>query len=402
MNVSLNRQIGSVFIVVGTEVGGGILALPILMAQVGFLLGSLIMLVAWVSMTYTALLLCEINLAFEDGISFAGMAEKTTGSLGGTVVWISFLLLLYMIMVAYISAAGSSLNVTLGVGVKLTSLIFVVLLGSFVVMGTVAVDWVNRLLLTTKLFLLLFVCILLVPHVKLSHLAVAPFLTPIVTLAAIPVFVTSFTSHLIIPTLRTYLYSNVKVLTRVIIIGSLIPLFLYIIWVLGVLGVVPFIGHDSFAVLFSHTKEANVGDILRLLKANLNSRLFYSPISIFSNISVITSFLGVSLALYGFMIDGFRLKRVKSLLTRNAIAVILTFVIPLIIIWFFPNLFIKALGFVGLCCAVLLVIMPFFMINSLKRRGHKFQIRFTNNKILLGLALVFGTTVVLIQVLSSL
>jgi hypothetical protein len=40
--VSLNRQIGSVFVVVGTEVGAGVLALPILIAKTGFVIGSII------------------------------------------------------------------------------------------------------------------------------------------------------------------------------------------------------------------------------------------------------------------------------------------------------------------------------------------------------------------------
>ena len=396
-NVSINRQIGSVFVVVGTEVGAGILALPILIAHIGFPLGCLIMLVAWLLMTYTALLICEANLAVDDGASFAGMAKKLLNSIGRVVVWLSFLMLLYTIMVAYISAAGSAFNTGFPIGQHAISLIFVVVLGAFVVIGTTAVDWVNRILLGTKLLLLLFVCVVLVPHVNLANLNVSFFNTKLL-LSTLPVFVTAFTSHLIIPTLRTYLRSNVVVLSRVIIIGSLIPLILYLIWIVGVLGVIPFFGANSFESLFATTPNANVGHILDLMKANIHNSAIYSPVSIFSNISVTTSFLGVSLALYHFLIDAFRLNRLPGI-RKNVLAILLTFLIPLFIVWFFPDIFIKALGYVGLCCSVLLIIVPFFMIQTLKRQNHVFKIKYINNNYLLYSSLILGIAVVIIQIL---
>jgi tyrosine-specific transport protein len=56
--------------------------LPILVANIGFPVAVLIMVISWALMTYTALLVCEINLALDDGISFAGMAKKLLGSYG--------------------------------------------------------------------------------------------------------------------------------------------------------------------------------------------------------------------------------------------------------------------------------------------------------------------------------
>jgi amino acid permease len=398
MSVSISRQIGSTFVVIGTEVGAGILALPILIAHMGFPLGSLVMLIVWALMTYTALLLAEANLALEDGVSFAGMAKQLLGFPGQVVVWLSFLVLLYTIMVAYISAAGSAFDTILHIGPHVISLVFVSVLATFVIIGTTAVDWVNRVLLSSKLLLLLFVCIVLTPHVHVGNLAPSYFNKAII-LSALPVFVTSFTSHLIIPPLRTYLKSDAKAIARVVVIGSLIPLFLYIIWIMGILGVVPYSGENSFALLFAKGSQANVGDILKLMKANLHNEMFYAPVSWFSNISVTTSFLGVSLALYYFLIDGFKLRKLPAL-QKHVLASVLSFVLPLIIVWFFPNIFIKALGYVGLCCSVLLIIIPFFMIKRLRQQGHTFKISYINNRFFLYLSLILGIIVVLIQLLS--
>jgi tyrosine-specific transport protein len=396
-NVSINRQVGSILVVIGTEVGAGILALPILIAHMGFPLGCLVMFIVWALMTYTALLVCEANLACEDGVSFAGMANSLLGTTGQVVVWVSFMLLLYMIMTAYISAAQSAFDSILHVGAGVVSLLFVVILGSTVMMGTGMVDLVNRVLLGLKLLLLLFVCFILLPNVHAAQLLPTFFNTKIL-IVAVPVFVTSFVSHLVIPSLRTYLHSNAKVMARVILIGSAIPLILYLIWVIGILGVIPYFGANSFATLFATTNahDANVGDILNLMKVNLNNSLFYAPVLLFSNISVTTSFLGVSLALYHFVLDGFKLKRLP-VLQKNIVGLFLTFVIPLLIVWFLPNVFLKALGYVGLCCSVLLVIIPVFMIRRLKQQGHQFKIYATNNNTLLNIALIMGILVVLIQ-----
>jgi len=398
VSVSLNRQIGSIFIVIGTEVGAGILALPILIAHIGFILGCLIMLIAWALMTYTALLLCEVNLALEDGASFAGMAQRLLGWVGQTITWLSFLILLYTIMVAYISAAGSSFNTVIPLGQHMISLVFVIIFGSLVVIGTIMVDWANRILLSIKLLLLLFVCVVLTPSIQFGHL-LPSFFNEHIILVALPVFVTSFTSHLIIPPLRTYLKSDAKALARSVIIGSIIPLVLYIIWITGILGVIPYTGENSFAVLFAKGTQANVGDILNLMRSNLHNEVFYAPVSWFSNISVTTSFLGVSLALYYFLIDGLKLRKLPAL-QKNIIATLLTFTIPLLVVWFYPNAFIKALGYVGLCCAVLLIVLPVFMIRKLKQQGHQFKISYINNDLFLYTALILGIIVILIQLFS--
>ena len=79
---SVNRQIGSIFLIVGTEIGAGVLALPILISHVGVALGTLLLLFAWALMLYTALLVCEANSTLGEGVSFATMAGKFLGKPG--------------------------------------------------------------------------------------------------------------------------------------------------------------------------------------------------------------------------------------------------------------------------------------------------------------------------------
>lgn len=111
-------------IIVGTMIGGGILALPIITAKLGFVIGSILIFVVWSIMTYTAVVISDISCSMPYGSSFKTIAEKYLGKSGGVVASIAFLILMYFISTAYISAAASSLSTTFpSLDEKLSSLI---------------------------------------------------------------------------------------------------------------------------------------------------------------------------------------------------------------------------------------------------------------------------------------
>lgn len=323
--IPLSKQLGCIMIVTGTEIGAGILALPIISAQLGFLMTTVIMLIAWLVMTYTSLLIADICLKMPEGTSFSNMAKRVLGLPGAIVAWLSFVILLYAISIAYISAASSAFNhIISSIPEHAWSLIFVCVFAAFVVMGVKAVDWVNRLLLTIKLVFLVIVCVFLLGIINPSNLLVEP-VSLGVLVVALPVIVTSFTSHVIVPTLTDYLHKDAKVIFRVLIIGSLIPLFLYFLWLAAVLGVLPLTGPISFmSTVFDHKPidSANVGDILAALQSKIHMPFINISVNIFTDISVMTSYLSVSLALYHFNVDSYKLHRL-SLQFRTLIATLL-------------------------------------------------------------------------------
>ncbi|MDU7762041.1 MAG: aromatic amino acid transport family protein, partial [Enterobacter asburiae] len=55
-----NRILGSIFIVAGTTIGAGMLAMPLSAAGVGFGMTLLLLGTLWALMCYTALLLLEV------------------------------------------------------------------------------------------------------------------------------------------------------------------------------------------------------------------------------------------------------------------------------------------------------------------------------------------------------
>ena len=84
-------------ILVGTTVGAGMLALPLVGAASGFMPSSLLMIFICFMAMATGLFVVEVNLALPDhACSFSSMAEQTLGRFGKIITWISYLFLLYI------------------------------------------------------------------------------------------------------------------------------------------------------------------------------------------------------------------------------------------------------------------------------------------------------------------
>lgn len=398
-SVPISKQFGSVMIIIGTEVGAGILALPIISAKLGFITGSIVMVLAWFIMTYTAILIADIAISLPNGTSFATMAKSILGRPGAVVAWITFLMLMYTISVAYISAAGSIFNHLLSfISERVWDIIFVIVFASIVVAGTRTVDILNSILLSIKLAFLLVTCVALLSLVELPNLFYAP-VDLSVLLIAIPVMVTSYTSHIVVPLLTDYLSKDPKVIFRVIMIGSTIPLILYFLWLAAVLGVLPLTGEVSFMnTVFQHQSEttANIGNVLNALHNKIHEGYIVASVDVFVNIAVMTSYLGVSLSLYHFNVDSYNLTRFKPVI-KTAFACLLTFLLPLIIVEINSNLFVSALGYVGLCVAVLLIILPACMAIQLSRKNHKYNYKITTKPYIWYICMISGISIILIK-----
>ncbi|MBX9745108.1 MAG: amino acid transporter, partial [Chlamydiales bacterium] len=99
--------VGGMLLVSGSCIGAGMLALPILTGLAGFFPSLTMLLAAWAGMTFTALLLLEVNGWFVTQVNLLSMSKKGLGNGGRTVAWISYLFLFYALLVAYISASGT-------------------------------------------------------------------------------------------------------------------------------------------------------------------------------------------------------------------------------------------------------------------------------------------------------
>jgi tyrosine-specific transport protein len=108
---------------------------------------------------------------------------------------------------------------------------------------------------------------------------------------------------------------------------------------------------------------------------------------------VITSFLGVSVCLTDFLADGLRLEKKGK---NNLLVYGLTFVPPLVIVLFLPNIFVQALTYAGIYCVVLLILLPAWMVWAGRYHRHiAGEYAVWGGKLLLALLIVFSVLVTL-------
>ncbi|MGB8285566.1 MAG: aromatic amino acid transport family protein [Candidatus Aquirickettsiella gammari] len=352
MNV---KQLGGILLITGNAIGGGMLALPLATAQAGFINSALFLLACWAIMLTGALLILEVNLWFPRHSHLISMARATLGTPGEIIAWLCYLFLLYSLLAAYIAGGSDFLQGLLQkkdihFATGITATLFVLILGAVVYKGIRSVDLLNRILMGGKLLIFCLLVLFLFPFISIKQLGQGELHH---LSASLTIIITSFGFAAIIPSLRSYFHSNIRQLRQVIFFGSLIPLICYILWIGAIMGVIPIDKLSSIA----HTGDAT-SRLTNTLSHLLNNNIITFLAWVFTSICLATSFLGVGISLFDFLIDGLRLKPTD----KNKIIVhLLSFLPPLIIVLFYPSAFMAALNYAGIWCASLLALLPALM-----------------------------------------
>ncbi len=348
-----NRFIGGILLVAGTSIGAGMLVLPVISAFGGYLPSIGLLSFCWLFLFGTAFLLLEVNLSTPGEPNMITMTGRMLGTGGKAVCWVTYLLLLYSLLAAYLSgAAPIALEIiSASTGYQMQAwtgpLILLVLFGVFVYLGTRLVDWVNRILMLGLIVTYFLLVGFLPEHVNVSllqHVDVSA------AWVALPLLFTSYGFHIVIPSLTTYMDHDRPKLIWTIFLGSAIPFLVYVVWELLILGIVPL--PDLI-----HAWETGQSAAMPLVSI-LGGTWITSAIHAFSFFAILTSFLGVSLSLSDFLADGLKIK--KYTWGREG-SCLLTFVPPLIFVYAYQRGFILALQFAGIFVAILLCILPALM-----------------------------------------
>lgn len=354
------RLIGGILLVVGTSIGAGMLALPIATAKIGFFGSCLLMVVCWFIMLCSALILLEINLWLPKNSNLISMAKATIGPAGQLIAWLTYLLLLYSLLCAYI-AGGSDLlhHLFLNKVFKspnwLSVCLFTLFFGVVVYGGIHWVDYTNRGLMSVKFTAYFLLVLLLIPFIKGGQLIISHF-NRLFSGTALTVTITSFGYATIVPSLRVYFESDERKLKATIIIGSLIPLVCYILWDAVIMGVIPLKGDYALTKLLqTDNPTSNLVNAMTTTASNTAVTFFAQ---LFTSICMLTSFLGVALCLADFWADGLQLEKKGW---GNFVIHMIALLPPLIIVLFIPSAFVKALEYAGIYTVILLILLPAWM-----------------------------------------
>jgi len=402
MNIYRNKTLGGILLVAGTSIGAGMLALPITTGVSGFYYSASLFVICFLYMLSTLFLLLEAN-CYSDQIeaNIISMAKDRLGPWGEIVAWLAYLLLLYSVAAAYMSGGGSLVAKLLQsqihdkVSTTQGILVFVAIFGFIVYFGTRVIDSINRLLMAGLLVAYLILLFFLTPHVQLKHLEEGQ---PQYLWAVIPVVILSFTSHLILPSMRTYMKNNVQQLKKALFFGSLVPLVFYLLWQFLILGVLPNRGVYGLDAISQSTQP--LSDLTHALSANLGLAWIAVIVGCFSFFALVTSFFGVSLSVFDFLADGFG---IKKNMTGRVILIFISVLPPLLFALYYPHGFVLAISYAGVFVAVLYGILPVLMVWKARYREHKeASYQLFGGKFMLSVIFLGALLVIFFQVAATL
>ena len=383
----MNKTVGSTLLVAGTMIGAGMLAMPLTSAGIGFGFTLVLLLGLWALLTFSALLFVELYQTAESDAGIGTLAEQYFGKTGRVIATAVLIIFLYALIAAYISGGGSLLKYLLpeSFGDKVSVLLFTVIFGSFIVIGTHSVDKINRVLFFVMLAAFAVVLSLMLPAIKFDNLMATPIDNALI-ISASPVFFTAFGFHGSIPSLNKYLGGNVKALRISILAGSAITLCAYILWQMSTHGLLT---QNEFLQILK--EDATLNGLVKATLAITGSNMIAGAVKLFSTLALVTSFLGVGLGLLECIED--LLKRSFNISAGRISLGLMTFIPPLVFALFYPEGFILALGYAGQMFAFYAVVLPVSLVWKARRTHTNLPYKVWGGNLTLIIVLVLGVII---------
>ncbi len=362
-----NLTLGGVLLVAGTCIGAGMIGVPVKTAAAGFYPTVVAFVIMWVLMILSALLFLEICLVFKGEINFISMIKEILGNTNKKISWVVYLLFMYSIMAAYTSGGVTLINQIIPMNFYLAILIFLFPFAYVIYLGSKFIDLINRFLTIGLIISFILLCVTAVFFGDNSMQSISNFSfvgNVKFILFALPIISTTFCYHVIIPSLKSYLKEEIQPLKKVILIGTTIPLIVYIIWQIVILLLIPVFGDDGLISMLSCNKNP-ADSIINYLMIHGQNKSVLIFIVTFLFCALTSSLLGIAWALSDFLADGFKIvKNSKGKLFLT----VLTFMPPIIYSIFFPAGFLKAVGFAAVLSSMLTIVYPSLMVWKLRHK----------------------------------
>lgn len=384
-------------IIAGTVIGAGMLANPTATSGIWFSGAIVVLLYTWFSMLCSGLMILEVNTHYRHDANFDTMVKDLLGQSWNIINGLAVAFVLYLLIYAYIFVGGSLTAQALGginpIGGQLAFCLF---FAGFVWYSAYWVDRLTAILIGGMVITFFWASGSLLGSAQIPILLDSnnpngtywPYLG-----AALPVCLASFGFHGNVSSLYKYFHGNALNVAKSLLLGTLLALFVYILWQLAIQGNLP---RHAFEPVIA--AEGDVGVLIRTLSAFVSTGHMMQALSLFSYMAIASSFLGVSLGLFDYLAD--LLSRNNSLKGRSQTAA-LTFLPPLIACLFFPTGFTVAIAYVGLAAAIWAVIIPALMLIAARKRfGRSPQYTLFGGRWLIAWVLIFGLLNIVAQLLS--
>lgn len=310
----------AVGMLMGTIVGAGIFGIPYVIAKAGLLVGLIEILVVGAAVTLLHLFVGEVSLRTKAKHQLVGFAGKYLGKWGKRAFTFSMVIGVYGALIAYLMGEGAALNAIFGLKNIIGMLIFFAIMAVFIYKDLNVIRgwelWMGIAMIALVIMLMAFAA----PYAKLENMKGIN-LAEVFLPYGVILFACVGTAA--IPTLEEEVKLHKSYLKKAILIGSIVPLFIYALFAIVIVGVT---GAETTEIATINLGES-LGQHMVLIG------------NFFVILAMATSFLALGLALKWVYVYDYRMNKRLSWA--------LVCFVPLIVALSNTTTFIKTIGITG-------------------------------------------------------
>ncbi len=228
----MKRYNRALMLLMGTIIGAGILGLPYVYAEAGYLTGIfnliLIGIAAYLMIAYVG----ELTMHYPGKHQLTGYVGKFLGKNWQKIAILIETFGIYTALIAYYIGIGTALGNLFGISPKVMSSIFFVIVTPFVYFGTKSVSKGESILMAFKISLILILFFMLLPHVNTSNLVE---FEPKKILLPFGITLFSLLGYTVMPEVSQVLKDRKKI-NKVVIVSVVISIALYILFTFAFVG----------------------------------------------------------------------------------------------------------------------------------------------------------------------
>ena len=338
--ISILLILAVAFLITGNLIGAGILGLPIQAGLDGLIPTLVGMVIVGAAMFYTAVILSKEAVGErEETFNFPSLYSNYLGTSGKWVAILANLIILWGLLTAYLTGATTIITSLFHTHLPgaIVLIIFALLITSLTACDIAVVRRYNALLVVVMWISFAVIVAMSERYVEIKRFAYKDWgFLPM----ALPIMITSFHFHNIIPNVCHNLKWNFSIIWKTMLVGMLIGYLMNAMWVQVGIGALPLTGGDiSLVSAFEHNLPATVP-----LSKEVKSSLFTTFSLLFALLAISTSYLANGRGLLGFIGD---LTKNHFKVSSRVLILALSFGPPILISLIYPDIFLKALNIVG-------------------------------------------------------
>lgn len=234
-----NSVFGAVALLVGTAVGAGIFGLPYVFVQSGVAVGIVYVMGLGAILGLVNLAYGEVVLSTEGTHQFTAYVQRYLGSRWRIIAIVSMCIGFYGALSAYVLEVSNLLYTLLGQFMSFSrielGLVYFALVATALFIGLRAITPVEKTLMIIMITLITSLVFVGIPYIDLTHYATL--IKPSALFLPYGVVLFALSAASAVPDMKEVLHKNLTGLRKAILIGSIIPIVIYIIFATVVVGI---------------------------------------------------------------------------------------------------------------------------------------------------------------------